>query len=179
MNNSDHKIENKEINLQLHYNPWLVDLILFVSDAFSIFASFFIAESLRYLLIPVLGGVVETRTLFPMVIMIFIIIVGLFMGKGLYPAGGRTGVVELKEIIYLVTSAYAILGLAIFILGFGSQISRIAFFISYLFTLILISGFRLFIIPVDGSYPGLRLAGLPALLPNYVVRVPSVVNVMA
>jgi Undecaprenyl-phosphate galactose phosphotransferase WbaP len=142
---NDHKLENTDFDLRLNYKPWLVDLILFISDAFSIFASFFIAESLRYLLIPILGGTVEVKTLFPMVGMVFIIIIGLFINKGLYPAEGRIGVVELKELIYLITSAYLVLGLVIFILGFGSQISRIVFIISYLFTLIFICGLRLFI----------------------------------
>ena len=142
---NDQKIENPNFRLRLNYRPWLVDLILIFSDSFSIFASFFIAENIRYVLIPVFWGTVDIKALFPMAGMVFIIIIGLFINKGLYPAEGRTGVVELKELIYLITSAYLVLGLVIFILGFGSQISRIVFIISYLFTLIFICGLRLFI----------------------------------
>jgi len=145
MKNDRRKFGNELATLQIDYKPWLVDLILFVCDTFSIFASFLIAEYLRFLLVPILGGTVELKVLFPMVVMVFIIIIGLFFIRGLYPAGGRTGVVELKEIIYLITIAYVILGLAIFIFGFGPQISRIVFIASYIFTMISVSGFRLFI----------------------------------
>jgi len=145
MKSDESSFDNVDIGLHLDYKPWLVNLILFISDSFSIFASFFIAVTLRHLLVPVMGGVVDINVLFPMVEITFIIIIGLFIFKGLYPGQGRTGVVELKEIASLVTIAYLILGVAIYILGFGSQFSRMVYFISFLFTLVLISSLRLFI----------------------------------
>jgi Undecaprenyl-phosphate galactose phosphotransferase WbaP len=142
---NNHQTQMLTLNNHKNYKPWLVDLILFCFDAFSIIASFLLAEYFRILLLPILDGTVEMETLFPMAVMVFIIIIGLFITKGLYPAEGRTGVVEFKDIIYLITIAYVILGLAIFILKFGSQISRIVFITSYVLTTISISGFRLFI----------------------------------
>ncbi len=128
-----------------NYKPWLVSLILFASDIFSMLISFFVAYLIRVFLIPFIGGEVDLNTLAPMLWMLFILVVGLFIINGLYPGGGRTGVVELKEIIRFVTISFVILGVMIFILGFGTLFSRSIFIIAWLFSCIFISFFRILI----------------------------------
>jgi len=128
-----------------NYKPWLVSLILFGSDIFSMLVSFFVAYLIRVFLIPFIGGEVDLNTLAPMLWMLFILVVGLFIINGLYPGGGRTGVVELKEIIGFVTISFVILGVTIFILGFGTLFSRSIFIIAWIFSCLFISFFRILI----------------------------------
>jgi ABC-type bacteriocin/lantibiotic exporter with double-glycine peptidase domain len=112
---------NSKFIPKVNYKPWLVSIILFLSDIFSILASFFAAYLIRLLIAPFVGGEVIVNTLTPMLWVLFILVIGLFIINGLYPGGGRTGVVELKEVIRIVTICYVILGLVIFILSSQDQ----------------------------------------------------------
>jgi Undecaprenyl-phosphate galactose phosphotransferase WbaP len=125
------------------YKPWLVTSILFFSDLVSILLSFYIAYALRKLLIPALGGEVSIKVLLPMLYMTLILVVGLFITNDLYPGIGRTGVVEFKEIIRIVSTSYIVLGLASFAFQLGNQFSRAVFAFSWLLSCGLISLFRI------------------------------------
>jgi Undecaprenyl-phosphate galactose phosphotransferase WbaP len=129
----------------VNYKPWLVSIILFLSDIFSILASFFAAYLVRSLLAPFVGGEVNVNTLTPTVWVLFILLIGLFIINGLYPGGGRTGVVELKEVIKIVTICFVILGLVIFIFRFGTLFSRSVFIFAWFFSCIFISFSRVLV----------------------------------
>ncbi len=139
------KMSNSKYIPNVNYKPWLVSIILFLSDIFSILASFFAAYLIRMLIAPFVGGEVIVNTLTPMLWVLFILVIGLFIINGLYPGGGRTGVVELKEVIRIVTICYVILGLVIFILRFGTLFSRSVFIFAWLFSCIFISFSRVLI----------------------------------
>jgi len=128
-----------------NYKPWLVSIILFVSDFISISFSFFAAYLLRDALVPSLGGIVDFKILTPMLYMLYIVNFGLFVAYGFYPGSKKSGLVELRQIILLVSVSFVIIGLAIYIFGFGSQISRFVFLAAWVFSCTIISLFRLFI----------------------------------
>jgi len=128
-----------------NYKPWLVSIILFVSDLISISLSFFAAYLLRGALIPSLGGNVNFKTLAPILYFLYIVILGLFVAYGFYPGSKKSGVIELQQTILLVSVSFVIIGLAIYIFGFGSQISRFVFISAWIISCIIISLFRLFI----------------------------------
>jgi len=128
-----------------YYKPWLVSIILFVSDFISISFSFFAAYLLRDALVPSLGGIVDFKILTPMLYMLYIVNFGLFVAYGFYPGSKKSGLVELRQIILLVSVSFVIIGLAIYIFGFGSQISRFVFLAAWVFSCTIISLFRLFI----------------------------------
>ena len=128
-----------------NYKPWLVSIILFVSDLISISLSFFAAYLLRDALIPSLGGNVNFKILAPVLYFLNIVILGLFVAYGFYPGSKKSGLIELQQIILLVSVSFVIVGLAIYIFGFGSQISRFVFIAAWIFSFTIISLFRLFI----------------------------------
>jgi Undecaprenyl-phosphate galactose phosphotransferase WbaP len=125
------------------YKPWLVTGILVISDLVAILVSFFIAYSLRKMLIPSMGGDVKFSVLAPMLYMILILIIGLFITNDFYPGLGRTGVVEFKEILKIVSISYVVLGLASFVLNFSTVFSRAVFTFSWLLSCGFISLFRI------------------------------------
>ena len=128
-----------------NYKPWLVSLILWTFDVFSLLLSFFSAYLIRSLLILKLGGEINLGMIVPMLWMLIVVITVVFIFNGLYPGGGRTGVIELNLIIKIVTISFGILGLAFYVLGSGNQISRLVFIIAWFFSCIYISFFRLFL----------------------------------
>ena len=54
----------------------------------------------------------------PLFFLLIIFVSGVFVIFGFYPGHGRTGVVEFREIILLLSFSYAVVGLLIFVLGF-------------------------------------------------------------
>lgn len=129
----------------LNYKPWLVSGILLIFDILSIGISYFVAFKVRAGLIPIVGGEIIIKPIIPVFWMSIILIIGLFVINGLYPGARRIGVVELQEIIKIVTISFIILGLAIFALRFGNMFSRTVFIITWALSCLLISFFRLVI----------------------------------
>ena len=80
-----------------------------------------------------------------MLYILYILIIGLFVAYGLYPGSKKSGVVELQQIIVLVSVSFVILGLAIYFFGFGNQISRFVFIEAWFFSCTIISLLRFFI----------------------------------
>jgi Undecaprenyl-phosphate galactose phosphotransferase WbaP len=128
-----------------NYKPWLVSGILLVSDVLSIVIAFAVAIAIRISLIQIIGGEVNFNSIAPILLIFIFLIIGLFATSGFYPGIGRTGVVELKEILRLVTISFVLLGLAIFVLGYSPKFSRSIFIIAWFFCYILISFFRVVI----------------------------------
>jgi len=125
------------------YKPLLVSGLLLAADLAAIVIAFFISYFLRKWLIELIGGVLYFDQVAPLFLLIIIIILAIFLFAGLYPGHGRTGVVEFREIVYVVSFAHIIVALIIFILGYGPRFSRLVFLFNWLFSLLLITTFRL------------------------------------
>jgi len=138
-------MQSKLDKIDVSYKPWLSALILLLADIISITISFLLAFLIRTKLIPVLGGETNLRVLVPLWLMLLVIIIGSFAFSRLYPGGGRTGVVELRELFSIITLAFIIIGLAVFIFRYATAFSRLIFFISWLFCVILLPIFRIFL----------------------------------
>ena len=96
-------MQSKLDKIDVSYKPWLSALILLLADIISITISFLLAFLIRTKLIPVLGGETNLRVLVPLWLMLLVIIIGSFAFSRLYPGGGRTGVVELRELFSIIT----------------------------------------------------------------------------
>ncbi len=130
-------------NIKTGYKPWLVSGLLLVTDLAAIVISFFLSFYLRKILIPVIGGVLFFDQVAPLFLLIIIFILVIFVFAGLYPGHGRTGVVEFREIVYIVSFSHVIVAMIIFILGYGPRFSRLVFLFNWFFALVLITSFRL------------------------------------
>ena len=127
------------------YHPNLVSFLFLLCDVISVAASFFLTFLLRLWLIPLIGGIVSLGTLIPTFWVLLFLVIGLFLINGLYPAEGRTGVTEIKEIFRIITISYIVLGLVIFLMGVGNTFSRSIFIFSWLFSCIFVSLERIFL----------------------------------
>lgn len=141
----DKKNTGNPTGVMNEYKPWLVSGLLLASDLLAIVLSFFLSYFLRKLLIliPSIGGVLNFETIAPLFLLIVIFILVIFVFAGFYPGHGRTGVVEFRQIVYIVSFAHIIVALIIFILGYGPRLSRMVFLFNWVFSLILITSFRL------------------------------------
>jgi len=129
--------------IRTDYKPWLVTGLLLFSDLTAIVLSFFLSFFLRKLLIPVMRGVLNFNQVAPLFLLIIIFILALFVFYRFYPGHGRTGVVEFREIVYIVSLSHVIVAMIIFILEYGPRFSRLLFIFNWIFTLIFITAFRL------------------------------------
>ena len=125
------------------YKPLLVSGLLLISDLAAIVISFLISFYLRKILIPLIGGVLNFNQVAPLFLLIIIFILVIFLFFGFYPGHGRTGVVEFREIVYIVSFSHIIVAMIIFILGYGPRFSRLVFVFNWFFALVLITSFRL------------------------------------
>jgi len=141
-------MENSQITESKYsfvYHPYLVSSIFLLCDVISLAASFFLTFLLRLWLIPLIGGKVSLGPLIPIFWILLFPVIGLFLINGLYPAEGRTGVTEIKEIVRIITISYIVLGLVIFMMGVGNTFSRSIFIFSWLFSCIFVSLERIFL----------------------------------
>ena len=134
---------NHELIIKNGYKPWLVSGLLLFSDLAAIVISFFLSFYLRKSLIPIIGGVLNFEQVAPLFLMLIIFILVIFLFFGFYPGHGRTGVVEFREIVYIVSFSHVIVAMIIFILGYGPRFSRLVFLFNWFFALVLITSFRL------------------------------------
>ena len=134
-----------ELALSNEYKPWLVSGLLLLSDLSAIILSFILSFYLRKALIPIIGGVLDFNQIAPLFLLIILFILVIFLLFGLYPGHGRTGVVEFREIVYIVSFSHIIVAMIIFILGYGPRFSRLVFLFNWCFALVLITSFRLWL----------------------------------
>ena len=141
----DNHDKGNHLAVKNDYKPWLVSGLLLASDLLAIVISFFLSYFIRKLLIliPSIGGVLSFETIAPLFLLIVIFILVIFVFAGFYPGHGRTGVVEFRQIVYIVSFAHIIVALIIFILGYGPRLSRMVFLFNWVLSLILITSFRL------------------------------------
>lgn len=137
------KNSNSRLGIKNEYKPLLVSGLLLAADLAAIVISFFISYFTRKWLTNFIGGVLSFEQIAPLFLLIVIFILVIFFFAGLYPGHGRTGVVEFREIVYIVSFAHVIVALIIFILGYGTRLSRLIFLFNWILSLLLITSFRL------------------------------------
>jgi Undecaprenyl-phosphate galactose phosphotransferase WbaP len=147
------KVQKPTLPIKIQYLPWLVSLLLLFSDISAIGLSFLIGYKIRVAMIPLLGGIVDIDNTVSLFLLAILTIVGLFLFNNHYPGVGRIGVIELTDVFRIVTISFVILGLAIYILGYGNHFSRSVFLISWFFSCINISLLRLLIHNIGSKYP--------------------------
>ena len=134
----------KEIPIKNNYKPFLVSIILLLSDLTAITVSFYIAYVIRDILVPIMGGGIIISIIGPLYLLLIIIVPVIFLLFGLYPGHGRIGLVEFQSTIISISLAYTITGLVVFWLGYN-QFSRLVFIISWILSLVVIFSFRLIV----------------------------------
>ena len=110
----------------------LENFILLISDLFFLILSFGIAIGIRSLLIPLLGGVIIgelNRSLLLMLLASNIILITI---NGNYPGRGTIAVLELRNIVQAISTAYFLTGGVIFLTIPASNYSRSMFLISWI-----------------------------------------------
>lgn len=134
--------QENELKLRINYKPWLVTLLFLLGDVISIFLAFAASYLIRVYMLVFLTGETFISTILPVFWLSCILIIGLFAINRMYPGVGRTGIIELKTILRIITTSFIILGLAIFVFRFGTQFSRLIFAMSWFFSVLFISASR-------------------------------------
>ena len=167
------KKTNPRLGIKNEYKPLLVSGLLLCADLAAIVLAFMISYLAREWLINVIGGVLSLEQVAPLFLLMLIFILVIFLFAGFYPGHGRTGVVEFREIFYIVSFAHVIVALIIFILGYGTRLSRLVFVFNWFFSLLLITTFRL-ILHNRGSL--MSWWGQPAVVIGYIDDATAVIQ---
>ena len=114
-------------------NP-VINLLLVVNDILMISLAVLFSAGIRYLLLPILGGVINWRVILNG--MVFFIIFNIFLAwfNGLYPGFGLAAVHEMQKIIYVVSLATVFLGVFLFLQQLGLAYSRSIFIFTWVFS---------------------------------------------
>ncbi len=112
----------------------VVNLLLVVNDILMIGLAVVFSAGIRYLLLPILGGVINWRVILNG--MLFFIIFNIFLAwlNGLYPGFGLAAVHEMQKIIYVVSLATVFLGVFLFLQQLGLAYSRSIFIFTWIFS---------------------------------------------
>ncbi len=137
--------ENMKVSYKNDYKPWLVSVSLFFADLIGITLAFFLATLIRIKLIPLLSGEVEYKLIISVFSISLLLIVISFFINNLYPGAHLIGVIEIRRVFILISSAYIGLAFVFFSFGIGTQFSRFVFILSWFFCFLFISIFRLII----------------------------------
>jgi Undecaprenyl-phosphate galactose phosphotransferase WbaP len=135
------KQENQKLQTALFENrSSVVNLLLICLDILTITLSVFLSTLIRYLLEPVLGGVINWPLILNGLLFYVIFIIILAWLNGLYPGFGLPAVQEMQKVLYVVSLATVFLGVYLFLQQLGVAYSRVVFvltwFLSVLFMML-------------------------------------------
>ena len=120
-------------------------IILLISDMFLLSVSYEISVQTRRLLIPVMGGVMIPNLSNSLLGMLLISNFILITIKGNYPGRGTVAVIELRNLVEAISTAYFLIGGVIFLTTPVSNYSRSIFLLSWLLSCIFVPIGRFFI----------------------------------
>ena len=119
----------------------VVVIIFILLDIFTIAFAVFLSTIIRYLLEPVMGGVVNWPLILNGLIFYVIFILILAWLNGLYPGFGLPAVQEMQKVLYVVSLATIFLGVFLFLQQLGVAYSRVIFVLTwFLSTLFMMLG---------------------------------------
>jgi len=109
----------------------IVVVLLMISDIFTVSAAFVLSAFFRYLLTPLMGGVVNWSLIFNGLFFYIIFTILLAWVNGLYPGFGLAAVQEMQKVLYVVSLAAIFLGMILFLQQLGTAFSRLIFILSW------------------------------------------------
>ena len=109
----------------------IVVALLMISDIFTVSAAFVLSAFFRYLLTPLMGGVVNWSLIFNGLFFYIIFTILLAWVNGLYPGFGLAAVQEMQKVLYVVSLAAIFLGMILFLQQLGTAFSRLIFILSW------------------------------------------------
>ena len=111
----------------------LVILVLLIGDTLSFLLAFILATSIRFALIPVIGGSINWQVFLPLLYTNLLSLLIIYSLTGLYPGFGRTAVEEMRQIFYSLLLGYGVLGLAFYLQKVAPNFSRSVFVMGWAF----------------------------------------------
>ena len=138
MNQENH---NQKIRTTLFENRSpVVNLLLVLLDILTISGAVIFSATIRYLLEPIMGGVVNWSLILNSLVFYVAFNIILAWLNGLYPGFGLAAVQEMQKVLYVVSLATVFLGMILFLQQLGLAYSRVIFvftwFLSVLFMML-------------------------------------------
>jgi exopolysaccharide biosynthesis polyprenyl glycosylphosphotransferase len=115
----------------------LVILVLLIGDTLSFLIAFILATSIRFALIPVMGGSINWQVFLPLLYTNLFSLLIIYSLTGLYPGFGRTAVEEMRQIFYSLLLGYGVLGLAFYLQKVAPNFSRSVFVMGWAFAFLI------------------------------------------
>jgi Undecaprenyl-phosphate galactose phosphotransferase WbaP len=133
--------QNKKLHTTLLENRnSVVNVLLILMDVITVSSAVMLSAAIRYLLLPLMGGVVNWSLIINSLIFFVIFTVILAWLNGLYPGFGLAAVQEMQKVLYVVSLASVFLGVILFLQQLGMAFSRMIFvmtwFLSALFMML-------------------------------------------
>ena len=126
------KQENQKLQTAIFENrSSVVNLLLMFLDVLTITLAVYLSTIIRYLLEPVLGGVINWPLILNGLLFYVIFIIILAWLNGLYPGFGLPAVQEMQKVLYVVSLATVFLGVFLFLQQLGVAYSRVIFVLTW------------------------------------------------
>ncbi len=109
----------------------VVTFLFILLDILTITSAVFFSTITRYLLEPVLGGVINWPLILNGLLFYVIFIIILAWLNGLYPGFGLPAVQEMQKVLYVVSLATVFLGVFLFLQQLGVAYSRVVFVLTW------------------------------------------------
>ncbi len=124
---------NRKIRSTLLENrSHIVNILLIITDLFTISLAVVLAAGIRILLIPLMGGIVNWQVILNGLIFYLIFNIILAWLNGLYPGFGLAAVHEMQKVLYVVSLASIFLGVFLFLQQLGLAYSRMIYVLTWL-----------------------------------------------
>jgi Undecaprenyl-phosphate galactose phosphotransferase WbaP len=132
---------NKRLHTTLLENRnSVVNVLLILVDIITVSSAVMLSAAIRYLLLPLMGGVINWSLIINSLVFFVIFNVILAWLNGLYPGFGLAAVQEMQKVLYVVSLAAVFLGVILFLQQLGMAFSRLIFvmtwFLSALFMML-------------------------------------------
>ena len=114
----------------------VVILLLILVDVITISLAVLLSASIRLLLIPVMGGVINWPLIINGLILFVIFNIILAALNGLYPGFGMAAVHEMQKLLYVVSLASVFLGVFLFLQQLGEAYSRFIFILTWVLSML-------------------------------------------
>jgi len=132
--------------LPLNVTRWRavpVFLILLAGDLLSFSLAFWLAASIRGELVSWFGKTLYRGEYTLFFLTSLFCLIGVYWYSGLYPGHGFNATEEIRQIFFSLSKGFSLLGMIIYLLKLGPEFPRTVFLLSWMFTLLFDTIFRL------------------------------------
>ncbi len=105
--------------------------LLILADIITVSFAVVLSATIRYILIPTMGGIVNWQLIINSLVFFVIFTVVLAWLNGLYPGFGLAAVQEMQRVLYVVSLASVFLGVILFLQQLGMAFSRMIFVLTW------------------------------------------------